>query len=142
MKRIEISATVNGRLNDVWNAWNDPKHIVQWYFASDDWHCPSAENDVKVNGKFSFRMEAKNDQQGFDFHGHYIQVVPTTLLEMELGDGRLLSVRFLDEGNGSTLISESFEPASENLEMERSGWQAILNNFKRHFESANHRSSP
>lgn len=133
-KVITVSAIINAPVQKVWDYWNNPNHITGWNFANDDWHAPSAQNDLKVGGKFSSRMEAKDGSFGFDFEGVYDQVIPEKYIEYTLGDSRKVKIKFTSEGN-TTTIEESFEAESENpIEMQQMGWQLILNNFKRYTE--------
>lgn len=132
---ITVEATINAPVEKVWNYWTEPKHITQWCQASDDWHAPFAENDVQVNGTFKTTMAAKDGSFSFDFGGVYTSVEPNKLIEYTMGDGRKVKVTFAGEGN-STKVIETFEPESQNSrEMQQGGWQAILNNFKKHTET-------
>ncbi|MFC4096140.1 SRPBCC family protein [Euzebyella saccharophila] len=134
MKTITIETIVNRKRSKVWEYWNQPKHIVHWNFASDDWCCPRAENDLRPGGKFSSRMEAKDGSMGFDFGGHFTLVESPAKLEYVLEDDRKVLVTFDDVGDG-TQITETFEPESMNpLEMQEQGWNAILQNFKKYAE--------
>ena len=131
MNTITIEATIKSTPERVWELWNDPKSITQWAFASDDWECPYAENDVRVGGKFLTRMSAKDKSAAFDFTGTYTEVLPQQKLAYTMDDGRKVTVTFDDLGN-SVHVVETFEPERENpAEMQRSGWQAMLNNFKK-----------
>ncbi|MBK6643359.1 MAG: SRPBCC family protein [Bacteroidetes bacterium] len=133
-KVITVSAIINAPVKKVWDYWTNPNHITGWNFASDDWHAPSAQNDLKVGGKFNSRMEAKDGSFGFDFEGVYDQVIPEKFIEYTLGDSRKVKIKFTSDGN-TTTIEESFEAESENpVEMQQTGWQMILNNFKRYTE--------
>ncbi len=132
---VTVEATVNAPIEKVWDCWTKPEHITQWCQASDDWHAPSAENDLKEGGKYSTRMEAKDGSFGFDFWGIYDSVNPLESLKSTMGDGRKWNVYFTLQGN-TTFVSENFEAESENSpEMQQQGWQAILNNFKKYVES-------
>lgn len=133
---ITVSSTVNAPIERVWHLFTKPEHIVNWNNASDDWHSPKAENDLREGGKFNYRMEARDGSMGFDFNGEYTRVVPQKEIEYVIADGRKVSVWFREEG-ATTHIKESFE--AENMhpeEMQRSGWQAILDNFKKYVESS------
>jgi uncharacterized protein YndB with AHSA1/START domain len=133
---VTVSAVVNAPLETAWNAWTTPEHITQWNFASPDWACPTATNDVRPGGAFSWRMEAKDGSMGFDFGGTYTDVVPHERLEYALGDERTVQVQFERVGENQTRVTESFTAESQNpVEMQRAGWQAILDNYKRHTES-------
>ncbi len=130
--KVTIKANVNASAEQVWKLWNDPAHIVNWNTASEDWHSPRAENDVKVGGKFNIRMEAKDGSFGFDFSGVYDKVEKHQLIEYTMDDDRKVSVIF-EEKNGQTYITETFEAESQNpVEMQQSGWQAILDSFKKY----------
>ncbi|QQR55504.1 SRPBCC family protein [Candidatus Peregrinibacteria bacterium] len=132
---ITIQATVNAPVEKVWDMWTQPEHITKWNAASDDWHTPSATNDLRVGGKFTSRMEAKDGSMGFDFWGIYDEVKPNELLASTMGDGRSLKVSFTAK-EGQTEVVETFEAESENSEnMQKDGWQSILNNFKNYVES-------
>ena len=131
---ITIAATINAQVEKVWACWTGPEHITGWNFASDDWHCPSATNDVRVGGLSSSRMEAKDGSFGFDMEYVYTSVEPLKMLGYELLDGRKVLTTF--EANGdTTTVTTVFEPEAENpADMQRDGWQAILNNFKAYVE--------
>lgn len=132
---VTIETTVNAPVDKVWEMWNKPEHITKWCAANDDWHAPRAENDVRDGGKFSTRMEAKDGSFGFDFGGVYDKVISNELLEYTMGDGRKVSVGFTSEG-GKTRVVETFETETENsVDMQRAGWQAILDNFRKYTES-------
>lgn len=131
---IEINVLVDLPLEKVWEFWTDPKHIVNWNNASDDWHTTSATNDLRAGGKFSYRMEAKDGSFGFDFSGVHKEIKEHVKIDSVLDDGRILIVRF-DEHDGRTLVKEDFEAEMENsIELQRTGWQAILDNFKKYAE--------
>jgi uncharacterized protein YndB with AHSA1/START domain len=135
MEPITIEATVNAPIEIVWQYWNLPEHITQWAFAADDWHCPAAENDLKPGGKFSTTMAAKNGSFSFDFGGVYDEVKTNELITYTVGDGRKVSIKFTD-ADEETHITQTFDPENENpAEMQKNGWQAILNNFKKYTEA-------
>ncbi|MEI2738407.1 MAG: SRPBCC domain-containing protein [Chitinophagaceae bacterium] len=132
---ITIEAEVNAPVEKVWYSWTLPEHITQWCHASDDWHCPKAENDIRPGGKFSSTMAAKDGSFSFDFGGIHDEVVKHRTIASTMGDGRKMQVNF-EEKEGKTMVRESFEAESMNsLELQRGGWQAILNNFKKHTEA-------
>lgn len=132
---ITVEVKVNAPLEKVWNYWTNPQHIVQWCFASEDWHAPHATNDLRVGGKFNSRMEAKDGSIGFDFEGEYTKVEQDLEIEYVLADARKVNIRFDSDGKETT-VTETFDPENENtLELQRAGWQAILDNFKRYTES-------
>ncbi|TFF36328.1 SRPBCC family protein [Mucilaginibacter psychrotolerans] len=132
--QITVEATVNAPVEIVWSLWTDPEHVVNWNAASDDWHTPKASNDLQVGGKFTSTMAAKDGSMSFDFEGVYSVVDEYKLIAYEIGDGRKVSVTFTDEDE-VTKIVETFEAEGMNpVEMQRSGWQAILNNFKKYAE--------
>lgn len=131
---ITVEATVNAPVEKVWKFWSSPEHITKWNNASDDWHTPYAENDLRVGGKFTSRMEAKDSSFGFDFWGVYDVVVTNERIEYTLGDDRKVKIVFTDKGNATQVI-ESFEAENENsIEMQKGGWQAILDNFRKYTE--------
>ncbi len=134
---ILVSTKINAPLQKVWSYWNDPNHITQWYFASDEWHAPNAENDLQIGGKFKTRMEAKDGSFGFDFAGTYTSVIPEKEIQYALEDGRKVKNTFSEE-EGKTVVTQTFEPEKMNApEMQKTGWQAILDNFKKYTESLN-----
>jgi uncharacterized protein YndB with AHSA1/START domain len=134
-KMITVSATVKLPVEKVWELWTMPQHIMHWNNASEDWHTTFAENDLKAGGKFLFRMEARDGSFGFDFNGVYNSVLKNKFIAYNIEGGRNVSIIFASEGNG-TKITESFEPEETNPpEMQRTGWQSILNNFKKYAES-------
>jgi uncharacterized protein YndB with AHSA1/START domain len=131
---IMIQAEINAPVEHVWKLYTEPEHIKKWNNASDDWHTPKAENDLVVGGKFLFRMEAKDGSSGFNFEGNYDKVKTNELIEYSIADGRKVKVTFT-RNNANTRISITFEAEINNsVEMQRDGWQAILNNFKRYVE--------
>ena len=134
-QKITVESLVKTPLDRVWNAWNNPDDIKQWNAAQDDWHTTRSTVDLREGGKFSARMEAKDGSQGFDFEGSYTRVVPKKTVAYRMSDGREVTVEFT-ERPGGVHVSETFDPESENTpELQRQGWQAILDNFKRHVET-------
>lgn len=132
---INIETTVNAPADKVWECWTKPVHIMKWNTASDDWHTTKAENDLRVGGSFLSRMEAKDGSFGFDFGGVYDAVDTNKYIEYTLGDGRKVKTWFTAQGN-KTKIETAFEAESTNpVEMQKGGWQAILNNFKKYTEN-------
>ena len=132
---ITIQSSINAPVEKVWELWTKPEHITKWCAASDDWHTPRAENDLRVGGTFSSRMEAKDGSMGFDFGGVYDAVKKYEYIEYTIGDGRKVKINFTPKGN-KTEVVESFEAEGTNpVEMQRGGWQAILDNFKKYTES-------
>lgn len=133
--KITIEATVSADKEKTWNFWNNPEHITKWNFAVEDWHCPHAENDLRVGGKLKSRMEAKDGSFGFDFEATYSEVIEHKKLSYSMTDGRQVTTSFEDLG-GTTKITTVFDAESENpVKMQRDGWQAILNNFKKYVET-------
>jgi len=134
---ITVAITINAPVEKVWDLWIGPEHIICWNFASDDWHSPKAENDLRVGGRFSYRMEPKDGGEGFDFSGEYTKVDKHSLIEYKLDDGRNVQIIF-SSADGKTTIKESFEAENENsVELQREGWQSILDNFRRYAENLN-----
>ena len=135
-KRVKISVetTAGIPVEKVWEYWTAPEHITKWNFASDDWQTTDAENDLKAGGKFVSRMEAKDGSQGFDFSGTYNEIKLYELISYTMDDERKVEINFSRDGN-STKIVETFEAENENtVEMQRQGWQSILDNFKKYAE--------
>ncbi len=135
MTPITIETSINAPIDTVWNCWTQPDCIMQWNAASDDWHTPSATNDLREGGSFTSRMEAKDGSVGFDFGGTYTKVIEHKEIAYTMSDGRKVSIAF--DGHGHhTHVTETFDPESENpIDMQRDGWQSILDNFKDHVES-------
>jgi uncharacterized protein YndB with AHSA1/START domain len=132
---ITVQNTVNAPVEKVWEYWSKPEHITKWNAASDDWHSPRAENDLRTGGKFSSRMEAKDGSMGFDFGGTYDEVKTNELIAYTMSDGRKVVVNFTKDGERTKVI-ETFDAEETNpIEMQRGGWQAILDNFKKYVET-------
>ena len=132
---IKIEALVHAPVEKVWAAWTEPQHITNWSFASDDWHAPHAENDLRVDGRFSTTMAAKDGSFSFDFGGVYTEVKPLESIKYTMDDGRVSDITFTQQGN-ATYIVQNIEAETENpVELQQGGWQAILNNFKKYVES-------
>ncbi len=133
--RLTVQTTVKAPVEEVWKLWNNPRDVEKWYNASEDWHTPRAENDLRTGGQFTYRMEAKDGSTGFDFTGIYDVVKLNERIEYTLGDGRRVLIDFRENQDGTNVI-ESFDLEDENPpELQRTGWQAILDNFKRHVEN-------
>lgn len=132
---ITVQATIKASAEKVWKYWSEPQHITKWCQASDDWHAPKAENDLRKDGRFVTTMAAKDGSMSFDFGGIYTNVEKLKTIEYRMDDGRKVKIDFT--GNEKeTKVVESFEPESQNpVEMQEAGWQAILNNFKKYTES-------
>ena len=129
---ITVSIKVKGSIEQIWDYFTNPEHIIHWNFASEDWHCPSAINDLFVEGRFSWRMEAKDGSFGFDFTGRYTNIVEYQLIEYRMDDDRFVSIQFIERAEGVELV-ETFEAETENsIELQTIGWQAILDNFKKY----------
>lgn len=132
---ITVETTVNASLNTVWDSFTNPAHITKWCFASDDWHAPYAENDIQTGGKFKTTMAAKDGSFSFDFEGEYSLVKAQEEINYFLEDGRTVKINFISEGD-TTKVIETFDPENENpADMQKAGWQAILDNFKKYTES-------
>lgn len=132
---ITIETIVHSPVQKVWDYWSAPAHIIKWNSASPDWHTPSATNDLRTGGSFTSRMEARDGSFGFDFGGVYDEVREHEYIAYTIGDGRKVEVSFSAE-NGGTRIVESFDAESMNsVEMQKAGWQAILDNFKTYTEA-------
>ncbi|RDC58196.1 polyketide cyclase [Pedobacter chinensis] len=131
---ITVETTVNTPVEKVWQYWSAPEHITKWTFASGDWHVPYADNDLKTGGKFKTTMAAKDGSEGFDFEGTYSAVEENKLIEYNMADGRQVKITF-EENDGKTRIVETFDAEEQNsVEMQKNGWQSILDNFKKYTE--------
>ena len=132
---ITVKTTINASIEKVWNFWTLPEHITKWAFASPDWHSQYAENDLKEGGKFTTNMAAKDGSMSFDFWGTYTLIKQNEAIEYTMGDGRKAEISFKETPNGVEII-ESFDPETQNSEeVQRGGWQAILDNFKNYAEN-------
>lgn len=133
--KIKVATTIGAERDKVWEYWNRPEHITQWNFAGDDWHCPKAENDLRVGGTLKSRMEAKDGSFGFDFVAVYDDIVDQNKISYTMGDGRRATTIF-EDFNGKTKVITTFDAEQENpVEMQKEGWQAILENFKKYVQS-------
>ena len=132
--KITVETTVNADLDTVWNAWNSPEDIKQWNSAQDDWHTTKSTVDLREGGTFLSRMEATDGSAGFDFEGTYTRVVPKERIAYEMTDGREVEVEFVEQPEG-VRVKEVFDAETENSpEMQRQGWQSILDNFAKYVE--------
>ena len=132
---ITIESTVNAPVEKVWEYWTNPEHITNWNFASDDWHSPWAKADLREGGNFSARMEAKDGSMGFDFGGVYNVLRKNEYIEFTMGDDRKVKINFTSAGN-TTKVVESFDAENtHSIELQKGGWQAILDNFKKYTEA-------
>ncbi len=135
MKKITVAAVAKVPLQQAWDAWNNPADIKQWNSAQDDWHTTRSIVDLREGGRFLARMEARDGSAGFDFEGIYTRVVPHQTIEYRMSDGREVQVEFAERPDG-VHVTETFDPENENSpELQRQGWQAILDNFARHVEA-------
>lgn len=129
-RAITVEAYIDAPIEKIWSYWTEPEHIKKWNNASSDWHTPHASNDLRTGGEFLTRMESRDGSQGFDFTGTYTAVEQDKRIEYVMTDGRKVSVAFEPKGRGINVI-ETFDPESINPpEMQKGGWQAILDNFK------------
>lgn len=132
---VTVKAVVNAPIAKVWEFWTQPMHITKWCYASDDWHAPHAENDLRVGGKCITTMAAKDGSMSFDFEGVYTNVRENEIIEYTIIDGRKIKIVF-SGGDNDTKVIETFETENSNpVELQRDGWQAILNNFKKYVEA-------
>lgn len=133
--KITVETTIQSTISQVWECFTQPAHIIHWNFASEDWHCPSATNDLKPGSRFIWRMEAQDGSTGFDFGGIYLQIETEKYISYRMDDGREVHIRFSATGN-TTTITETFDAETINTEdRQKTGWQAILNHFKSYVES-------
>ncbi|MEY2940865.1 MAG: hypothetical protein RJA67_550 [Bacteroidota bacterium] len=136
MAYITIETTINAPIAHVWEKWTKPEHIQNWNFASPDWHCPKATTELQVGGEFHYEMASKDGSMSFDFWGTFQQIEDGKMIASVLGDGRKMQVTF-ETTEAGTKVTEQFEPENQNPEeMQKAGWQMILDNFKSYVESA------
>lgn len=134
--KVTVEAVIQAPMEKVWSRWTEPEHITKWNQASEDWHAPKAENDLRAGGKFLTRMEAKDGSMGFDFEGVYDEVKLHELISYTIGDGRRVEITFADQG-GATKVVETFDAEGTHpVEFQQAGWQAILDNFKKYTEES------
>ena len=135
--KITVAATINAPVQQVWKAWVTPADIMNWNTADPSWHCPASENDLRVGGKFTTRMEAKDGSFGFDFEGTYDKVDEYSEITYTMTDGRVATTLFAEK-DGKTIVETTFDSETQNpVEMQKFGWQSILNNFVNYVESKN-----
>jgi uncharacterized protein YndB with AHSA1/START domain len=131
---ITVSTNVHAPVAKVWRCWTDCSHITHWNFASDDWNCPKAAHDFREGGRFAYTMSADDESFSFDYSGQFTSIIPLEKIALLLDDGRKVEISFEKIGD-ETQVIESFDPEHENpMDMQRAGWQAILDNFKKHVE--------
>ena len=137
MESITVETHLKAPIEKVWHDYTNTEAVKGWNAASEDWHCPKAENDLRPGGKFNYRMEARDGSDGFDFTGTYDEVIELAKISYTMDDGRSVVVAFTPEGEGTDVVV-TFDPESENSrEMQRDGWQSILDNFKVYSETHN-----
>lgn len=135
MKQITVGSIVNKPIQQVWDFWTSPEHIVNWNFASPDWHCPHAEHNLEIGGKLKYTMAAKDGSMQFDYTGTFTQIEPHKLLAYQLDDSRKVTITFINHGD-STEVAETFELETINSEeLQQQGWQAIFEQFKSYVEA-------
>lgn len=135
MEPITINAIIHADLETTWEFYVNPEHIIHWNFASEDWHCPKAINNLKIGEKFVYSMAAKNGEMSFDFSGLYTEIIPFQRISYTIEDGRRVNI-ILEAQENNTLFTITFE--AENIhprELQQQGWQSILDNFKKYTES-------
>ncbi|MDY5813190.1 MAG: SRPBCC domain-containing protein [Bacteroides sp.] len=138
MTTIHIQAFIHKELAQVWEAYTHPQHIIHWNFANSQWHCPQATNDLRIGGRYFTRMEAKDGSFGFDFTAIYTRLTPHSSFTYRLEDNREVNVSFAQQDSG-TLVNVVFHAEEQTpLELQRTGWQAILDNFKNYVENELH----
>lgn len=136
MTKLTVSTIISAPLDKVWEAWVSPEQVTAWNAASDDWHCPSATNDLQVGGAFCYRMSARDGSLSFDFEGAFTEIIERAKIGYKILDGRQVEVTFTKTPEGIN-VTETFEAESaHSIEMQQAGWQAILENFKKHVESS------
>lgn len=133
--KIIVEATINADKKKVWEYYTNPSHIMNWNFADPSWYCPSAENDLRVGGIYNARMEARDGSFGFDFKTIYKALILEESFTYEMEDGRTASIELIPASAAMTIVKVVFDPENENpIELQKGGWQAILNNFKNYTE--------
>ncbi len=133
--KVTVQSSINADTKKVWDYYTKPEHIIKWNFADPSWHCPSAENDMRVGGKYNARMEAKDGSFGFDFGAIYTELIDGEKFTYKMGDGREASVAFNKLGNQTEVVVVFDAETMNPVEMQKGGWQAILDNFKKYTET-------
>jgi len=134
-EKITVKIKVKAPIEKIWKLWTSPEHIIKWNSPSEDWHTPKAENDLRKGGRFLSRMETKDGSMGFDFGGTYDEVKTNELIAYTMDDGRIVEITFKNKGSETEVI-ETFETESQNtIELQRGGWQAIMDCFKKYVEA-------
>ncbi len=133
-QRITVETIAKKPISQVWEKWTLPEHIMKWNNASEDWHTPSAENDLRAGGTFNYKMAAKDNSFSFEFSGIYDEVIFNKKIAYTLGDGRKVVIEFNEEDEGVKVVETFDAEETHSMEMQRAGWQAILDNFKRYVE--------
>lgn len=134
--KVTVQAVIQAPVEKVWSYWTEPEHITKWNQASEDWHAPRAENDLRAGGTFVTRMEAKDGSMGFDFGGVYDEVQTHKLISYTMGDGRRVEITFAAEGQGTKVVETFDAESSHPVEFQQAGWQAIMDNFKKYAEES------
>lgn len=133
---ITVQVTIKAPIRQVWEKWTTPQDVMAWNSASEDWHTPQARNDLRVGGTFVYRMASRDGASGFDFSGVYYEVIPEKRVAYKMADGRKVTIQF-DALSDGVQVSETFDLEQENTaELQRAGWQAILDHFKRYVEKS------
>lgn len=135
MPVLTVENVVKADLEKVWDSWTNPEHIVKWNHASDDWHAPYAENDLRLGGTFKCTMAAKDGSSSFDFEGIYSVLKPMELIEYDMADRRHVSIQFIKQEDGVRVVEKFEAEDTYPLDFQQAGWQAILDNFKKYTES-------
>ena len=133
--KVVVQTVITVPIEKVWNYWTEPRHIKNWNHASEDYYCPEAKNDFREKGKFSYTMSAKDGSNSIDFNGTYIDVIKEKLIKYELQDGRIVTIVFSKQGNETEIIHAFEAEESNSIEEQQSGWNAILENFKKYCEN-------
>lgn len=133
-RKITVEVLVNRDVRTAWDAFTSPQAITQWNFASADWRCPKAENDLRVGGQFNYRMESKDGSMGFDFSGKYTEIRHLERIKYSLGDEREVVIEFRNENSKTRVVETFVAEATSSYEQQKGGWQAILDNYKKYVE--------
>jgi uncharacterized protein YndB with AHSA1/START domain len=134
--KVTVETVIQAPVAKVWTYWTEPVHITKWNQASEDWHAPRAENDLRVGGSFVTRMEAKDGSMGFDFGGVYDVVKQHEAIGYTMDDGRRVDIAFIDQGNETKVVETFDAEGTHPIEFQQAGWQAIMDNFKKYVEQS------
>jgi uncharacterized protein YndB with AHSA1/START domain len=131
---ISVSTTVDVPRSETWHYYTEAEHVINWNFASEDWHCPAARNDLREGGTFAITMASKDGNMEVELEGTYEEIKPEQHIAYTLENGNKVTVDFKDQDDG-TRVDIRFEPdPDEDHDSQRDQWEGILGNFRQYAE--------